>query len=166
MPNIKEIFSTTLAVITGTAMYILLNWIPIIGPLIVGFIAGFIAKGSVKRRFLSGVLSAIIGFVILLLFVFSKWGLNNILLLWIILLWNLTGIVFAGIGSILGSMISSTADMMSKFRRFDSSIHQYTGKTIRFNICPNCGISNPTDAVYCTSCGAAIVVRNDGGRYS
>lgn len=161
----KGVFSTALAIITGTVMYILLNWMPIIGPLIVGFIAGVIAKDGPKRRILAGILSATSGFVILMLFVFSKWGLNNILLLWMLLFWNFTGIIFAGIGSILSQMISTTADLISEFRGFDSAIHRQTGaKTIRFSVCPNCGISNPENAVYCTSCGSMMAMKDDGMR--
>ncbi len=162
MSGIKGIFSTALSVVIGTVMYILLNWIPVLGPLITGFITGFIARGRAMRRAVAGILSAILGFAILMFFVFSKWGFGNILLLWMILFWNFTGIVFTVMGSILSSMLSTTADFISEFRRFESVIPRAGTKTIRFNICPNCGIRNPENAVYCQSCGIAMIVKDDG----
>jgi len=163
MSTRKAVFSTALSIVTGTVMYILLNWIPVIGPVIVGFIAGLISKGSVKRRFFSAVLSAILGSAILMFFIFSKLEIRSILLWWIIILWNLAGIASAGIGSILSRIISSTADVVSEFRRFDSTIHGERDKrTISFNICPNCGMSNPDNNVYCAYCGSTMVREDDG----
>lgn len=159
--SIKEILRILFAVLTGSLLYIVLILIPIIGPLITGLIAGWIAKSKPKTGFFIGVISGIIGFLFLIFIAFPTWNLNlNFFVWWIFLIWNLIAFLFTGVGAILGSMMSTTADFFSKFdrseRRKKEDIYVHEPETPIFVVCPNCGMSNPEDKGYCSSCGTPL----------
>ncbi len=151
-----------LAVTVGTLLYIVLNWIIIIGPLLSGFITGRIARCGLKRGFLIGILSAALGFGVLIYAInFANIGIGdpwNILLLWIFLLWNLVGLLFSGIGGALGSALSEPIDFSSSFRKHRKKrVSEKEPGTEVYVICPNCGFSNPEQNEYCNSCGTRLV---------
>lgn len=161
--------------LVGSPLYVVLNWIPLLGPFIVGLTAGRIAKA---RGFLVGFFSGIFGFAFLLFFVFPRWGISgNFFLMWIMLLWNFVGIVLAGLGGSMGSATRRRPGFSYRFgsgrgRIFGSrggnesgsredkgaekeSIDEPRAQEILV-VCPNCGNSNPDGSERCRSCGGAL----------
>ena len=51
------------ATIVGALLYMGLSWVPVIGPLIVGFFAGWVRRGTAKEGFNSGIFSGTLGFI-------------------------------------------------------------------------------------------------------
>ncbi|MBU4265594.1 MAG: zinc ribbon domain-containing protein [Candidatus Altiarchaeales archaeon] len=158
--------------LVGSSLYVVLNWIPLVGPFIVGLTAGRIAKG---RGFLVGFFSGIFGFAFLLFFVFPRWGISgNFFLMWIMLFWNFVGIVLAGLGGSFGSAARRRSGFSYQFgsgrgRIFGSRGGRGSGqggekKTEKDSIeapevlvvCPKCGGSNPDGASECDACGGAL----------
>jgi len=172
--SIREIFSDVMAVLIGTLLYVGLNWIPIIGPISVGIISGYISGGNFKKGFTVGLLSASFGFLAILAII-SKFGIFTqlfdlsittlmiMLFLWILLLWNLVSIFLTGLGGILGSLISPRK-LFVKPGGKDEPIRIDVPKdeiTSRYNtktyiICPNCGTGNLDSLENCTSCGLKL----------
>jgi len=159
-------------ILVGSSLYVVLNWIPLLGPFMVGLTAGRIAR---VRGFLVGFFSGILGFAFLLFFVFPRWGISgNFFLMWIMLLWNFVGIVLAGLGGSMGSAARRRPGFSYRFgsgrgRIFGSRGGSESGpggekKTERDSIeapeillvCPKCGGSNPDGASNCKSCGGAL----------
>ena len=182
MSQLREISSAALAIIIGALLYVVLSWVPVFGPLIVGIAAGRIAKGPILRGLLVGASSAIAGFM--LLSIYAPSGLSgNFLIILIIIPLTLTGIIFAGIGGIFGSLMVATTDFLSsrQFRKppesaewepntaetsdlfdghkkehykSDTTTYPHTPDAVlkTLIICPNCGLGNPEEYMYCTSC--------------
>ncbi len=156
-----------LRIITGTLVgsliYVILNWIPLLGPLSAGLAGSRIAKG---RGFLVGVLSGIFGFAVLLFFVFPRWGISgNFFLMWILLFWNLIGIILAGLGGLMGYTTKRWSGFSYQFgsggvsgrrekERRDSIDEPGTPEMLV--ICPACGSSNPDGSVRCNFCGGPL----------
>lgn len=153
----KEIPRLLFAVLAGSLLYIILVWIPLIGPLIVGLTVGWIARCNVRKGFFIGVLSGFTGFLYLIYVAFPD---MNFLLWWGFLVWNLFASLFTGVGAVLGSMMSTTTEFFSKFDRFErrkrKDIYVHEPKVPIFIVCPNCGTSNTEDECYCSSCGNPI----------
>jgi len=153
---LKKIFAVTV----GALLYSVLNLIIIIGPLISGFVAGWLARCRVKEGFIIGVLSATLGFCISTYIInFANLRIDsflNILIFWILLLWNLVGFLFSGIGGALGSMLSEPIDLFS-FRKYRGRVMEKEPDAEIYVICPNCGFSNPEKNEYCNSCGTKLV---------
>lgn len=161
--SIKETLRILFAVLVGSLIYIPLVLIPLLGPLITGLVAGWISKTSTKRAFFIGVISGTLGFLFLVFIVVPNWNLRlNLFLWWIFFIWNLIAILFTGVGASFGSMISSTAEFFSDFRRFRikdrgkgeerKRFYESEAEIHTFIICPNCGISNPEESEYCSNC--------------
>ncbi len=142
-----------LAVTIGASLYVLLFWIPLIGPVIAGLYTGKIAHSGMRKGLIAGFFSGISGFVFLSLYVFPRWGVfNNFLLTWIILLWNSFGIILTTIGGAFGSILL-TRSGGEKERRHEESSHTLI-------VCPNCGFANPEGQKYCNSCGTHLPFEN------
>jgi len=158
--------------LVGSSLYVVLNWIPLVGPLIVGLAAGRIARA---RGFLVGFFSGILGFAFLLFFVFPQWGISgNFFLMWIMLFWNFVGIVLAGLGGSMGSATGRGSGFSYRFGSGRGRIFGSRGgigsgprgekKTEKESIeapeilvvCPGCGTGNPEGASNCKSCGGAL----------
>lgn len=151
-----------LAVIVGALLYILLNWIVILGSIASGFAAGWVARCSSKCGFLIGALSAALGFcVFLYVMKFTSLAVDTLLdflLFWMFIIWNLVGFLFAGIGGILGSMLYKPMGPLSKIRGSGGSRKSgIEPKVDVYVICPNCGFSNSEENEYCKSCGTKLV---------
>jgi hypothetical protein len=149
-------------VIAGSLLYTILNWVPIIGPLCSGFVAGWVARCGARRGFTVGILSAAIGFLAILYLAYSVnlriVSIWDILLLWIFLVWNLAGFLFSGIGSTLGSALSEPIDLLSKLQRHGKTGAGGKGRdAMVYVICPNCGFGNNEKNEYCSSCGKRFV---------
>jgi len=151
-----------LAVTVGALLYSVLNLIIIIGPLISGFVAGWLARCRLKEGFIIGVLSATLGFCIstyIINFNFASpriYNLLDILIFWIFLVWNLVGFLFSGIGGAIGSMLSEPIYLFSSRKPRKKKVMEEVEAEI-YVICPNCGFSNPEKNEYCNSCGTKLV---------
>jgi len=157
--------------LVGSSLYVVLNWIPLLGPFIVGLTAGRIAKA---KGFPVGFFSGIFGFAFLLFFVFPRWGISgNVFLMWIMLLWNFVGIVLAGLGGSVGSAARRSGFSYrfgsGRGRIFESLRGKESGpegekKAEKDSIkapeilvvCPKCGGSSPDGASRCNACGGAL----------
>ena len=171
-----HIMDKTLRIVAGTlvgsSLYVVLNWIPLVGPFIVGLTAGRIARA---KGFLVGFFSGIFGFAFLLFFVFPRWGISgNFFLMWIMLLWNFVGIVLAGLGGSMGSAARRRSGFSYRFGSGRGKIFglregrgSEPGGEKRAErdsikapdilvVCPNCGNSNPDGSERCKSCGGAL----------
>ena len=158
--------------LVGSSLYVVLNWIPLLGPFIVGLTAGRIARA---RGFLVGFFSGIFGFAFLLFFVFPRWGISgNVFLMWIMLLWNFVGIVLSGLGGSMGSAAKRRSGFSYRFGSWGGKRSGPWGgrasgldgkkRTEKESIeapdilvvCPKCGGSSPEGASNCNACGGAL----------
>lgn len=120
MFQLRKAVLTAAALIFGGLLYLGLNWIPVIGPLTVGFIVGYLIKASPGVGFRAGVYSASIGTIALAillngmgLFNYGEVGMPIVLLTaWILLIWNLAGIFLSGVGGMLGSLLGQGRKML------------------------------------------------------
>jgi len=100
--------------LVGGLLYLGLNWVPLAGPLIAGFVVGWLLKGEPGESFKAGVYSGILGFITVSILL-SFWRFNtpsnqiisSLLIGWILLLWNVVGILFTGFGAMLYSIVNS-----------------------------------------------------------
>lgn len=158
------------ALVTGSVLYTGLNWIPLVGPLTVGFIASRISGGGLKRGFNAGIYSGLGGFTILMFSLhhfgilgqlFASSGLSTLaglLLVWIIFLWNLVGILFCGVGGLLGAMVERTRRVFELGHRFTAEL--FTGpRPATYVVCPNCGAGNPNTTDHCRTCGIPLGIQ-------
>ncbi|MEA3254281.1 MAG: zinc ribbon domain-containing protein [Candidatus Altiarchaeota archaeon] len=151
--SLKEIPRLLFAVLAGSLLYVILVWIPLIGPLIVGLTAGWIARCNVRKGFFIGVLSGFTGFLYLVHIAFPD---MNFFLWWIFLVWNLFAFLFTGVGAVLGSMMSKTNEFFTYYKNSfagGNKPYEPQAEVYTLIICPNCGLSNPEESVYCSSCG-------------
>lgn len=193
MIDFRRAVLITATIIFGGVLYLGLNWIPIIGPLAVGFIVGYIIKEKPSTGFKAGVYSAALG-VITLAVVFSRTGLFNpaetgmltaLLTTWILVIWNVVGILIAGLGGLLGSLAGQAKRMFEgitsgittlpfgisfgvpkprkviKLRpppmdEYSKTKTMEEEKRIKFIICPHCGLSNPDSSKNCENCGKKL----------
>ncbi|MFH1125787.1 MAG: zinc ribbon domain-containing protein [Candidatus Altiarchaeota archaeon] len=192
MLDLKKAAGTTALVLFGGILYTGLNWIPVLGPLAVGFIVGYRIKGSPSEGFRTGIYSASIG-TILIALLLSEIGLFStpetatiavILITWILFIWNLVGILLAGLGGIAGSLAAQAKKMFGAIAPGIATIplnislgipkprsvlrlrpphtsqqEKHTSDAenrIRFAICPHCGSSNPEQNPSCETCGGKL----------
>jgi len=184
---------TAAAVFLGGILYLSLNWIPVLGPLAVGFIVGYAIKQNPGRGFRAGVYSAALG-VLMLALLLAETGLINpaetgtlwlLLTSWILFIWNLAGILLAGLGGMLGSLARQTKRMMDalgtgmaampfnisfgapapkRVLRLRAPPMEATEKPeeaageerVVFVICPHCGSSNLESNKKCGNCGRKL----------
>jgi hypothetical protein len=169
--NLDEIFQKAAAVSVGGVLYLGLNWIPIIGPLVAGLSAGKIAGGRTNEGFKIGIYSGILGTILVIILlnrvgIFNTQGINSIvvfLVAWILLLWNLTGILFAGIGGALGNLVQKTSNIIEQLDMLRRPVRPHPIRleppkeykreySHEYVICPKCGVGNPAGADTCSEC--------------
>ncbi len=158
MIELKERISLVPVVLVGALLYMILNWIPVIGPLFMGRRVGRMVKGHPMKGAGIGILSAVVGFFCLNVFIFPNWDIFGRILL---IGWNFIGIIFAGIGGAIGSMTSAISDLkISGDRRnaYTNAFHTFKSESDvkTLIICPNCSFTNPEGRAYCGSCGAKL----------
>jgi len=179
MINLKKTVLHTTAVFSGGVLYVGLNWIPIIGPIIVGFLVGYTVKENPRNGFRLGVYSATLGAAMIAV-ILGNSGLFNMagsgtllamLIAWILIIWNLVGILLAGLGGMLGALVGQAKtmfDMIPKLEMLPFGISfgmpkpkrvlklqappVEEEKRIKFNICEYCGSSNPELNKVCDTC--------------
>ena len=189
MIDFRRILTIAFGILFGGILYVALNWIPIIGPIAVGFMVGHMIKQNPGIGFKAGIYSACLG-VIILAILFANTGLFNfsgagiilvLLAIWILFIWNLVGILLAGLGGIVGSITGQTQRIfegilpglaglpfgvsfnMPKAKRVlrleappldkqEDIKPANEEKKMKFVICPNCGSSNPESNNVCENC--------------
>jgi len=156
------------ATIYGSLLSIPLILIPIIGPLYAGIQTGKAAKVFPIAGFTTGFLSYTIGGAIWVFALFPLIGIRpegilTGIFLFLFTGWNILCAFIAGIGGMMGSMMSYAEDAFTAGREWDEKSDIYTeedidrGKnTTTYVVCPSCGTTNPEDSEYCTGCGKEI----------
>lgn len=120
MAELKKTVLTAAAIISGGVLYMLLNWIPIVGPLAAGFAVGYTLKENPLNSFRAGAYSAAIGWLTLIVLLgragfFNPSEIGNLTLLlviWILVVWNFFGILLAGVGGVIGSLAGHAKRMV------------------------------------------------------
>ena len=192
MNDLKQTAYAAAVLLAGGLLYLTLNWIPILGPLAAGFAVGYALRGSMPGTgFKAGVYAASLG-VIGVAFLLDSIGLFDssqtsplvlFVAMWVLLVWNIAGILLAGIGGMLGSLTGQAkriVDILQSGAGFPLNIslgmpkpkrvvnlrpppayqkekpQQEDEKRMRFSICPQCGASNPDTSAICGSCGRTL----------
>jgi len=167
--KIKDILRVLYGLLTGSLLYIPLVLLPLAGPLYVGIFAGKKARTMPITGFFVGVGAVAMGYLFWVYAIFPLFGiktddaLSGIILL-LFLAWNIFCALLAGIGGILGSILSYSEKMLSGQNlqgmknkpdgTDDISTPETTPPT--FIICPSCGTSNQEDSKHCKNCGKDI----------
>jgi hypothetical protein len=162
--KLNKSLSYVLTLLVGCLTYVGINWIPIAGPLIVGVVVGYLRRVGPKDGFKTGIYSGILGFaVIAFLFyrahVFNLDGvgkLTSILILWVFLLWNIVGILLAGVGGAVSSMVFHAHDFFGRVFDYAPERSHSKDDVTSYLICSNCGMGVSEGSVDCPSCGGKI----------
>ncbi|MFH0861316.1 MAG: hypothetical protein V1921_08950 [Candidatus Altiarchaeota archaeon] len=151
------------ALILGSLLYLGLNWIPIVGPLSAGFIAGRLGRATPNNSFKLGVISGAIGFVTIL-FMSARWGVFDTiglgrifsgLMVWIVVVYNLFGILLTGVGAYVGSVFTSAKRLFRTDGRVYQPFSGLSGSDVRtYRICRECGTSSLEPEAKCANCGS------------
>jgi ribosomal protein L40E len=120
MAELKKTLLSATAVLSGSILYVLLNWIPIIGPLAAGFAVGYALKANPFNSFKAGVYSASIGTLTLGVLLSTSGFFNTletsaltvVIATWVLVVWNFFGILLTGIGSFMGSLTGQAKRMV------------------------------------------------------
>jgi hypothetical protein len=161
MSNFKAYISILLGICVGSLLYVILNLIPIIGPLLVGITSGKISNGGLKRGFFVGLLSGIIGYL-LVLFIFSQWIqswniIGKLFVGTLLLLWNFFGIILTGIGGVIGVIFFPFSKRGGVYTLNKSRKKEGENNIKTFVVCKKCKTANPKgENKYCSSCGEEL----------
>ncbi|MDD5111671.1 MAG: DUF5518 domain-containing protein [Candidatus Altiarchaeota archaeon] len=192
MTDLKRIALVAAVISMGGLLYLSLNWIPVIGPLAAGFFVGYSQQGSTpKAVFRAGAYAGLLGVVGVAMLLDTIGLLDTsqtstaivFLTLWVLLVWNIVGVLLAGIGGMLGSLTGQAkrlVDILQSGAGFPLNIslgmprprrvvnlrpppaysNERPGhedeKKLKFSICPQCGASNPDTSALCGSCGMTL----------
>lgn len=156
MFSLKNKLSFIFGITIGSLLYVILNFIPLIGPFLAGVTTGKFSR-NLKQGILGGFLSGVVG-SLLVFFIFSNW-----LYTWSIfgkflagsflLIWNLVGIIFTTLGGIIGSAFSFQKRI---WERFTPEKEEEEVKRKILVVCKNCKTANPKGREYCKSCGEKL----------
>jgi len=136
MVNLRKTAFATAVIAAGGALYLGLNWIPIIGPLAVGFAVGFMLKETPGNGFKAGVSAGSLG-VVTMAFILATTGIFDpsingtlpvLLTVWVLFIWNLLGIFLTGVGGLLGCVAGQTK------RMFDALAQGFTNLPFGFSL--------------------------------
>jgi hypothetical protein len=162
MSSLRDYVFYVASVIIGGLVYVGLNWIPLIGPLAVGAFVGYLRRRGPRDGFKAGTTTALLGFlgVIYLLSSTSLLPLRGItlpslLVFWILLLWNVVGILLAGVGGALSSMFFHAHDFLERRLEYSGGVENPVS-VISYSLCSNCGVSIKDDLHECPSCGLRV----------
>jgi len=150
------------SIISGAATYVCISWIPLLGPIFSGVIAGKVRKGGGREGFSAGAFGGLIGFAATSLLL-NYWGIwssvlsgsaAGLLLGWIYLVYNIAGVALAGVGGVLGSMLASFEVAAEPQACAAAAIEPESLKdAVVYRICPECGIGFKESDGECASCG-------------
>ncbi|MFH1055727.1 MAG: hypothetical protein V1744_06500 [Candidatus Altiarchaeota archaeon] len=163
MSDVNAAVRSVLSISAGALFYAALNWVPVIGPLSVGAFTGYVVGGGFKRGFNHGICASTAG-AILVAYLLASYnilpttGTNTLLkafTIWVLLVWNITGILFAGVGGGFGAVGKDLQTMIPK------GIHDMisppkTKPGVNYMICKNCGQGNVEAAETCVSCNIKL----------
>lgn len=140
------------AISFGSVTYVLFSWIPLIGALISGFIAGTLSAGGIRRGLEDGFISALLGFVIVIalmnLLQIKISGFIDMLFFSIFIVYHTINIILASLGGAFGGI---TATHRNKQKKVPSGFYDAPPKV--YVICSSCGQSNREKDENCRTCG-------------
>ncbi|MFH1787912.1 MAG: DUF5518 domain-containing protein [Candidatus Altiarchaeota archaeon] len=147
MNKFGEYLSTAATLVIGALSYVGLNWIPILGPLAAGGVVGYLRRRGPRDGFRIAAISGVFG-ALAVVYLFAETGVlafndmsafPSFLVMWIILLWNVVGVLLTGAGGALASMFFHAHDFLE--RRFDGGRERPGGSqgSASFIICERCG---------------------------
>lgn len=146
------------AILLGALAYTGLGFLPVIGPLLVGFLVGYLRRGGPKDGFTHGIIASVIGSVIMLILLFTVilpiqqgYTLPVLLASWILILWMFSGIIFAGLGGGLSAILWNAQDFIDNRFNFTETKNSRTRGGVSYTICPECG-SQIRNEEECTTC--------------
>jgi len=156
LEGVKEV----LYVLLGGVLYAGLNLIPVLGPLTVGAMIGAASRGGLRRGFKLGVASGVLGCIffgigLLRLDFLGATGLGAaaiILLAWVLLFWNVVGVLSCGLGAAAGVMLKEFSQTYDSFLRRGSKSR---GEPVVYRICPVCNEGTADEKGFCVKCGNA-----------
>jgi Na+/proline symporter len=165
--EIKSIIRMAYGILAGSLLYVPLVVIPFAGPLYSGIFTGRKAGTMPIAGFFAGFLSGVIGYLLWALVIFPFFNVRPQGLLqgifWLVFLaWNILSFFLAGIGGVMGSILSYSEGMRPGYpngkNRQEDSYERAAPETSAptFVICPSCGTSNPEDSTHCRNCGKDI----------
>jgi hypothetical protein len=167
--QIKDYVRIIYGTFAGSLLYIPLVLLPLAGPLYAGIFAGKKAKTMPVAGFFVGAASAAIGYLFWVYAIFPFFNIRPEDLVsgifWMLFLgWNIFCAILAGIGGVIGSILSYSEKMLSgrniNGRKIDPRVIPEVNGTEpnapTFVICPGCGTSNPEDSTHCKNCGKDI----------
>jgi hypothetical protein len=167
--QIKDCLRIVYGLLAGSLLYIPLVLLPLAGPLYAGIFAGKKAGTMPVAGFFVGAASAAIGYLFWVYAIFPFFNIRTEDLIsgifWMLFLgWNIFCAILAGIGGMMGSILSYSKKMRSEYNGKDrkkgpmeteeSRAPETTAPT--FIICAGCGTSNQEDSTHCKNCGKDI----------
>jgi len=165
MGSVQNILRSVSTIILGALLYTGLNWIPIIGPALVGALCGYWVGGGFKRGFNHAIAASVLG-TLIIAYVFASGNLLEhagptlgTFILWMLLVWNASGIVFTSIGGGLGAIGKDMANIIPQGIK-DAFSPPKPKSGLNYALCPVCGQGNVEGATTCVSCGNTIKSHN------
>ncbi len=157
MKSAPDLMKRAAYVLVGALFYTVLNWVPIVGALAVGFFIGYCSGGGFKRGFRDSLSAAILGAVIVLYLIVSSGvvsmdGKDLVLtafIYWVILVWNIIAALVAGVGGGMGAWGKNLWTLIPDEWFDDKNDRSGT----EYVICESCGHGNVSTANACMTCG-------------
>ncbi|MEM2918614.1 MAG: DUF5518 domain-containing protein [Candidatus Altiarchaeota archaeon] len=147
MQKFNRALSLIFGIFFSSLLYVILSFIPIFGPLIVGIISGKFSNGDIKHGFLAGLFSGIFGSALLSFLLYSEihsWNFfAKIIFTGIFIFWNFFSILLTMIGGVLGAIIFRVNKTEEKERKV-------------FLLCNKCKTANLKGEKYCFKCGEKL----------
>jgi len=158
----KDALKASVAVAAGAALYLVLNWVPLLGPLAVGLTVGYLVGGGFRRGFQSGLVSSLLGCALVVLAVYhmipqgaSFSNLPWLFMVWVLAVWNLAAVALTCVGAGFGAVGKDLKSMIPpKLMEIFSPINEKD--SVDYIICPICGSGVKLDSSYCSECGKLI----------
>jgi hypothetical protein len=163
MPDLKGKLRSAAAVVFGGLLYAVLNWIPLVGPLVMGMITGYWVGGGFTNGFRHASVAAALGST-LVAFLLAQYGLTDasgvttpmiFFIVWVLMVWNIAGIILGGIGGGLGAIGRDLHQLIPEAVR-DKFREPMAKSGVEYIICPGCGQGNLSSAAACIGCGRAL----------
>ncbi|MBU0761604.1 MAG: hypothetical protein KKD39_01135 [Candidatus Altiarchaeota archaeon] len=147
-------------IVCGALLYTVLNWVPILGALIVGLVVSFGSGDGFRRGFRNGISAGLLGLAMVFYLVVA----NNILpyegkdlvltlfIYWILLVWNVLGAFIVGLGAGFGCWGRSIKTLLPP-EWFDD---KNDSRGAEYRIC-SCGQGNNANAKTCSKCSSELM---------
>jgi hypothetical protein len=161
MPDKKETLGYALKIVIMAPLYALMNMIPLAGAVFCGAAFGYCTGGSFKRGLFTGFSASLIGSIITLLALnhlgILAWPSEgaDMLLLWLFLAWNLTGIILCALASGFGALGRNFTEFLPPSITGIFASDDCAAKTT-YKVCSGCGTGNMMCGGECVECGKSI----------